>query len=76
MPGRPRLLVGTFGAIQTSRLAPERHPVWTRFRDWDGQNRRVTSTASSRNAAITALWLFHWNRILWLDTGGKESTRY
>jgi integrase len=55
MPGRPRLPVGTFGAIQTSRLAPERYRAWTRFRDWDGQNRQVTSTASSRNAAIAAL---------------------
>ncbi|SDS84790.1 tyrosine-type recombinase/integrase [Microterricola viridarii] len=55
MAGRPRLPVGTFGAIQTTRLGPDRYRSWTRFRDWDGQNRQVTSTASSRNGAITAL---------------------
>lgn len=55
MAGRPRLPIGTFGAIQTSRLASDRYRAWTRFRDWDGQTRQVTVTAASRNAAITAL---------------------
>lgn len=55
MPGRPRLPVGTFGAIQTSRLGPDRYRAWTRFRDWDGRTRQVTITAASRNAAITLL---------------------
>lgn len=55
MAGRPRLPVGTFGAIQTSRLGPDRYRAWTRFRDWDGQTRQVTVTAASRNAAITVL---------------------
>ncbi|KQW05551.1 hypothetical protein ASC66_11200 [Leifsonia sp. Root4] len=55
MAGRPRLPIGTFGAIQTSRLAPDRYRAWTRFRDWDGQTRQVTVTAASRNAAITLL---------------------
>jgi len=55
MAGRPRLPNGTFGAIQTSRLAPDRYRAWTRFRDWDGQTRQVTVTAASRNTTTALL---------------------
>lgn len=55
MAGRPRLPVSTFGSIRTIEVAPGRFRATTRFRDWDGQTRKVTATGSSRNAAITVL---------------------
>ncbi len=55
MAGRPRLPIGTFGDIAVSSLGGGRFRAVTRFRDWDGQTRRVTVTAASRNAARSAL---------------------
>lgn len=55
MAGRPRLPVSTFGSIRTIEVAPGRFRATTRFRDWDGQTRKVTATGSSRNAATTVL---------------------
>ncbi len=55
MAGRPRLPVSTFGSIKTIEVGPGRFRATTRFRDWDGQTRKVTATGSSRNAATTAL---------------------
>src|SRR4029453_6816387 len=57
MAGRPRQPVGTFGAITTTEFQPGRFRATTRFRDWDGKSRKVTATATSRNAATTALKL-------------------
>src|SRR4051794_31271416 len=55
MAGRPRLPIGTFGAITTTQLGPRRFRASTRIRDWDGRSRQVTATGTSRNAAQTAL---------------------
>ncbi|WP_033197177.1 tyrosine-type recombinase/integrase [Agromyces italicus] len=55
MAGRPRLPIGTFGDIAVLSLGGGRFRAVTRFRDWDGQTRRVTVTAASRNAARSAL---------------------
>lgn len=55
MAGRPRLPIGTFGAITTAQLGPRRFRATTRMRDWDGQTRQVVATGSSRNAAQSAL---------------------
>ena len=57
MAGRPRLPIGTFGAITTTQLGPRRLRASTHVRDWDGQTRQVTATGSSRNAAQSALKL-------------------
>jgi integrase len=57
MAGRPRQPVGTYGSITTTEFQPGRFRATTRFRDWDGQSRKVTATAASRNAATTALKL-------------------
>ena len=55
MAGRPRLPVSTFGSITTTKVAPDRYRATTRFRDWDGQTRKVTSMGPSRSAAEAAL---------------------
>ncbi|WP_210481098.1 tyrosine-type recombinase/integrase [Naasia sp. SYSU D00948] len=55
MAGRPRLPIGTFGAITTTEIAPRRFRATTRVRDWDGRTRQVAATGSSRSAAQTAL---------------------
>lgn len=55
MAGRPRLPIGTFGDITTHQVGPGKVRAVTRFRDWDGQTRQVTATASSSNAAKMAL---------------------
>ncbi len=55
MAGRPRLPVSTFGAITTQQVGPGIFRAITRFRDWDGQTRRVTATGPSRNAAQASL---------------------
>ena len=57
MAGRPRQPVGTYGSITTTEFQPGRFRATTRFRDWDGQSRKVTATAASRNAATAALKL-------------------
>ncbi|MFD3444354.1 hypothetical protein ACFDTO_07125 [Microbacteriaceae bacterium 4G12] len=63
MAGRPRLPVGTFGEITTTKLGPDRFRVTTRFRDWDGQRRQVTATRPSRRAAEAALKVELANRV-------------
>jgi hypothetical protein len=51
--GRPRLAVGTFGAIDLSVLSSGwRARVWVR--DLDGKRRRVQATASSQRKAEAA----------------------
>ncbi|GAB3129341.1 tyrosine-type recombinase/integrase [Glaciibacter psychrotolerans] len=55
MAGRPRTPVSTFGSIKTVEIAPGRFRATARFRDWDGQTRKVTATDSSRNAAASSL---------------------
>jgi integrase len=55
MAGRPRTPISTFGTITTHQIGPGTFRAMTRFRDWDGQTRRVTATGSSRNAARSAL---------------------
>lgn len=55
MAGRPRLPVSTFGSIKSIEVGLGRFGATSRFRDWDGQTSKVSSTASSRNAATTAL---------------------
>lgn len=49
--GRPRTPIGTFGVIATSSQACGNYVARTRYRDWDGKNRLVQATASSRSAA-------------------------
>ena len=55
MAGWPRLPISTFGAITTRKVSPGIFRAVTRFRDWDGQTRKVTSTGSSPNAAQAVL---------------------
>lgn len=52
---RPRLPVGTFGAIWFVTPRPGRVQARASFRDWDGITRQVQATASSQSAAETAL---------------------
>ena len=40
--GRPRQPVGTHGSITTTEFQPGRFRATTRFRDWDGQSRKVS----------------------------------
>ena len=51
MAGRPRLPISAFGAIATRQGSPGVFRAVTRFRDWDGQTRKITATGSSRNDA-------------------------
>ena len=55
MAGRPRLPISTFGAISTTEVGRGRFRATTRFRDWDGQSRKVTASGATRTAAETAL---------------------
>jgi integrase len=55
MAGRPRLPVSTFGSIKTIEVGRGRFRATSRFRDWDGQTRKVTAMGTSRNAATAAL---------------------
>lgn len=64
--GRPRTAIGTYGAVYVMRRAG-RCVAETRFRDLDGQLRKVTATADSASAA-TALLKEHL-----LDRGGFGS---
>lgn len=48
---RPRTPIGTFGDIDFTTLGPERVRARTRVRDFDGQVRRVESTAPSKKLA-------------------------
>lgn len=49
--GRPRTPIGTFGVIATSTQTNGNHVARARYRDWDGSNRLVQATGSSRAAA-------------------------
>lgn len=49
--GRPRTPIGTFGIIATRIHPSGNHVAKARFRDWDGKNRLVQATGSSRSAA-------------------------
>lgn len=70
MAGCPHLAIGTHGAIQTTARASGRFRALTRFRDWDGQTRRVVASGESRNAATTALKLDLQERIRYAGTQG------
>lgn len=52
---RPRLPIGTFGAIWFVTPRPGRVQARASFRDWDGITRQVQATANSQSAAETAL---------------------
>ncbi|GAA1953968.1 tyrosine-type recombinase/integrase [Agromyces allii] len=73
MVGRPRQPVGTFGSIATTEYAPGKYRATTRFRDWDGQSRKVTATAKSRKGAETALKLELANRVR-VSSGREDVT--
>ncbi|MGG7462819.1 helix-turn-helix domain-containing protein [Plantibacter sp. YIM 135347] len=49
--GRPRTPIGAFGIIATSSQPNGNHVARARYRDWDGSNRLVQATGSSRAAA-------------------------
>jgi integrase len=49
--GRPRTPIGTFGEITVERTRDGRARALTRFRDYDGQLRRVQATADTPKAA-------------------------
>lgn len=52
--GRPRTSVGTFGNITVRKHGP-RFVAGTRYRDWDGQLRRIEATGTTRQSAERAL---------------------
>ncbi|WP_018788779.1 site-specific integrase [Micromonospora sp. CNB394] len=52
---RPPLPIGTWGAIRTEKLGPNRYCARTRFRDHDGRTRDVEATDTTGPAAIRAL---------------------
>ncbi|GAA4969476.1 hypothetical protein GCM10025331_73220 [Actinoplanes utahensis] len=52
---RPPLPIGTYGAIRTEQLGPNRFRARTRFRDYDGKTRDVEATDVSGPAATRAL---------------------
>ncbi len=48
---RPRTPIGTFGEIYFEKVSGGRARAFARFRDHDGQLRRVQATAASQKAA-------------------------
>jgi hypothetical protein len=52
---RPPLPLGTWGTITTEKLRDGNYRALTRFRDTDGNTRRVTATGPSKAAAERAL---------------------
>ncbi len=52
---RPPLPVGTWGAIRTEKLGPNRHRARARFRDYDGKTRDAEATGATGPAATRAL---------------------
>ena len=52
---RPRLTIGTFGAIETHTVPSGRFEARTRYRDWDGRSRMVQATGNTATAAERAL---------------------
>lgn len=55
MAGRPRLDIGTYGAIKTTQVATGVYRAQTRFRDDDGRVRKVLATGTSVNDATAEL---------------------
>src|SRR4051794_24894337 len=53
--GRPRTPIGTFGDITYVKMPGGRVRARTRYRDDDGQIRRVSATGSSNKDALRAL---------------------
>ena len=53
--GRARLEIGTYGDINTVSTAAGTVKAEARYRDWDGEIRKVTATASTVTAAKQAL---------------------
>lgn len=53
--GRDRLKIGTYGDIRTSRTSAGTVQAHARYRDWDGEVRKVTATAGNARAAKQAL---------------------
>ncbi|QLQ10055.1 MAG: tyrosine-type recombinase/integrase [Nocardioidaceae bacterium] len=53
--GRTRLEIGTYGDISTTRTAAGTVRAEARFRDWDGEVRKVTATGSTVKTAKQAL---------------------
>lgn len=53
--GRPRTVIGTFGAVTTLRIGTRRYRAWARYRDVDGRLRQVTATSHNANAAAAKL---------------------
>ena len=52
---RPPLPLGTWGTITTQKIRDGSYRALTRFRDTDGNTRRVTATGPSKAAAERAL---------------------
>ena len=52
---RPPLPLGTWGTITTEKISDGNYRALTRFRDTDGNTRRVTATGPSKAAAERAL---------------------
>ncbi|WP_431937014.1 tyrosine-type recombinase/integrase [Micromonospora sp. RP3T] len=52
---RPPLPIGTWGAIRTEKLGPNRYCARARYRDHDGRTRDVEATDTTGPAAIRAL---------------------
>lgn len=52
---RPRTPIGTFGEIYYERTSTGRYRAYARFRDHDGQLRRVQATGASQQAAARQL---------------------
>lgn len=55
MSGRDRLEIGTYGNIGTTRTSAGTIRAEARYRDWDGEVRKVTATAATEKAAKKAL---------------------
>ena len=53
--GRDRLDIGTYGDINTTRTPAGTVRAEARYRDWDGEVRKVTATASTEKTAKQAL---------------------
>jgi hypothetical protein len=53
--GRSRLEIGCYGDINVSRRRAGSYRAETRYRDWDGEVRKVTATGTSASAAKSAL---------------------
>lgn len=53
--GRSRLEIGTYGDINTTRMTSGAVRAEARYRDWDGEVRKVTATADTVKAAKQAL---------------------